>query len=56
MINQELIKMAKPIRATPTLSGKSAERFLLKMLETQNRKHLTKVEKEIVRMITEQTS
>ena len=42
--------MAKPIEATPTLTGKDAERFLKNMLKTENRKP-NKQEKEFAKSI-----
>ena len=33
-----LIKMAKPIKATPTLVGKEADRFIERMIRVENSK------------------
>ena len=43
--------MAKPIKKTPSLSGKCAEKFIAKMIETQNRE-INEKEKELVSLIS----
>jgi len=43
--------MAQPIRKTPTLKGKEAEKFISDMLKTENRA-ITKTEKEFVSLIS----
>jgi hypothetical protein len=45
--------MAKPIRKTPTLTGKYASQFIEKMLETERRKNLTRTEKELAKLISD---
>lgn len=42
--------MAKPIQATPNLSGKEADDFLKKMIETEN-KEPTEFEKKMIKEI-----
>ena len=44
--------MAKPIRKTPTLTGKQAETFITKMFATQSRS-INKQEKRIAELIQE---
>ena len=43
--------MAKPIRKTPTLTGKEAENFIIKMIETEKRT-INNSEKELMQLIT----
>jgi hypothetical protein len=42
--------MAKPIRKTPALKGKQADKFIAKMIATEKRQ-INKTEKEFVRLI-----
>ncbi len=43
--------MAKPINATPSLNLEESIRFVKNMIKTENRKKLTKFEKEVVKAI-----
>ena len=44
--------MAKPIRKTPTLTGKCAEKFVSKMMETNKRQTMNQFEKDFVSLLS----
>jgi hypothetical protein len=49
----ELIKMAKPIRATPSLKGQEAIDFILNMQKREKSKRISKMDLELIELINE---